>query len=241
MATNSTAGTAAAAATAGKGGAAGGTTGTAGLLSSAGSGGSTAAMPAAGSGGAKAGAGGAAGGGGAIAGAGGAAGGGSGMLGGPLMYTGTFTMGTTIPPQNKCPMSAIGGGTGENKSPALSWKGGSADTKSFALVLFDTRYSMLHWVLWDIPATLSELPAGLPSGYELSMPAGAHQAGNLVSDKHAYYGPCSSGSLAGTYEYRLYSLKTEKLSLTEGSTATQAQAAVEAAKLDMTVWSGKPM
>jgi Raf kinase inhibitor-like YbhB/YbcL family protein len=227
MATSSTAGTAAAAATAGKGGAAGGTTGTAGMVSSAGSGGSTAAMPAAGSGG-------------VIAGAGGAAGG-SGMLGGPLIYTGTFTMGTTIPPQNKCPMSVIGGGTGENKSPALSWKGGSADTKSFALVLFDTRYNMLHWVLWDIPATLSELPEGLPSGYELSMPAGAHQAANMGSDKHAYYGPCSSGSQAGTYEYRLYSLKTDKLPLTESSTATQAQAAVEAAKLDMTVWSGKPM
>jgi Raf kinase inhibitor-like YbhB/YbcL family protein len=172
-------------------------------------------------------------------GAAGAAGSGS-TLGGDLMYTGSFTMGMTIPPKNKCPMSAIGGGTGDNESPALSWQGGPTATKSFAIVLFDTRYNMLHWVLWDIPATVNELPEGLASGYELTMPAGAHQAASMGSDPHAYYGPCSSGTSAGTYEYRLYALNAEKLSLTDSSTGAQAQSAVEAAQLAMTVWSGKP-
>ena len=163
------------------------------------------------------------------------------MLGGPLKYTGQFTMGMTIPPANKCPMSVIGGGTGDNKSPALSWTGGPASTKSFAIVLFDTRYNMLHWVLWDIPANVNELAEALPSGYALMTPAGAHQAANMGRDPHAYYGPCSSGSAAGTYEYRLYALNTDKLMLTESSTALQAQRAIEDAKLEMVVWSGKPM
>jgi phosphatidylethanolamine-binding protein (PEBP) family uncharacterized protein len=125
----------------------------------------------------------------------------------------------------------------------LSWKGGPADTKSFAIVLFDTGFNMLHWVLWDIPPTVNELPEGLASGYELMSPMGAHQAtsssmspGNL----HQYFGPCSGGSLASTYEYRLYALKEAKLALTEMSTAQQAQMAVEAAKLEMIAWSGKP-
>jgi Raf kinase inhibitor-like YbhB/YbcL family protein len=180
---------------------------------------------------------------GAAGGAAGAAGGmpGGGMLGGPLMWTGAFTMGTTIAPRHKCPMDVIGGGKGENKSPPLTWKGGPADTKSFAVVLYDTQYKALHWVLWDIPPTVSELPEGLAAGYELTNPMGAHQAaGNMGTDKHAYFGPCSSGSLAGTYEYRLYALNTAKLSLTEMSTGAQAQMAVEAAKVESVVWSGKP-
>jgi Raf kinase inhibitor-like YbhB/YbcL family protein len=164
------------------------------------------------------------------------------MLGGPLMYTGEFTKGMTIPAKNKCPMP-LGGGMGDNKSPALSWKGGPAETKSFALVLYDTGYNMLHWVLWDIPPTVFELPEGLPSGYELMNPMGAHQVASMGGSAyaHAYYGPCSGGGLASTYEYRLYALNAAKLALTESSTGAEAQMAVEAAKIDMTAWSGKPM
>ena len=149
-------------------------------------------------------------------------------------------MGMTIPPKHKCPMP-LGGGSGENKSPTLSWSGGPADAKSYALVLFDTRYMMVHWVLWDIPATVHELPEGLGTGYELMNPMGAHQASSMNPDKHSYWGPCTSaGSFAGTYEYRLYALKEAKLTLTESSTAQQAQTAVEAAKLDSVVWKGMP-
>jgi phosphatidylethanolamine-binding protein (PEBP) family uncharacterized protein len=58
---------------------------------------------------------------------------------------------------------------------------------------------------------------------------------------HEYYGPCSSGGLAGTYEYRLYALKTDKLSLTESSSAAEAQMAIEAAMTEKVVWSVTPM
>ncbi|MEY4581454.1 MAG: hypothetical protein RL701_6157, partial [Pseudomonadota bacterium] len=106
----------------------------------AGSGAGAGAGSGAGAGGANAGATATAGGGGT----GGASGGG---LGGPLTYTGAFTMGMSIGSKYTCPMP-LGGGMGENKSPLLSWKGGPADTKSFAVVLYDTRYNMLHWTLW---------------------------------------------------------------------------------------------
>jgi Raf kinase inhibitor-like YbhB/YbcL family protein len=188
---------------------------------------------------------------GAAAGTGGAAGGGAagtgmsgtGTLGGPLMYTGMFTMGMTIDPKYKCPMVAafLGGGTGENKSPPLAWKGGPADTKSFAVVLYDTKFSLLHWAIWDIPPTVNMLPEGLAAGYELMNPMGAHQAADMGTDKHAYYGPCSSGTSAGTYEYRLYALKVDKLGLTESTPATQAQMAIESMMLEKAVWAGKPM
>ena len=166
----------------------------------------------------------------------------TGTLGGPLKYTGTFTMGMMIPTKNMCPM-VTGGGSGENKSPALEWTGGPAGTKSFAIVLFDTTYMMLHWAIWDIPPTVNMLAEGLPSGYELATPMGAHQAANMGTDKHAYYGPCSgTGSFiaAGTYEYRLYALNKDKLGLMESTEATAAQTAIEGAMLEMTKWAGKP-
>jgi Raf kinase inhibitor-like YbhB/YbcL family protein len=161
-----------------------------------------------------------------------------GTLGGPLKYTGTFTMGMMIPTANTCPMVM-----GDNKSPPLAWTGGPADTKSFAIVLYDTMYNMLHWVMWDIPPTVNMIAEGLPSGYDIATPMGAHQASNMGTDKHAYYGPCSGGGgfiPAGTYEYRLYALNKDKLGLMESTAATAAQTAVEGAMLEMTKWAGKP-
>jgi Raf kinase inhibitor-like YbhB/YbcL family protein len=226
------AGASGAAAGSGAAGTAGGSAGSAGSAGAAGSAGSAGA---AGGGAGSAGSAGSAGAGGMGGGAG-MAGGGS--LGGPLKYTGTFTMGTSIPPANKCTNAE-----GQNKSPALKWMGGPAATKSFAVVLYDVQYNMLHWVLWDIPPTVNELPEGLPSGFALTNPAGAHQASNMGADKHAYYGPCSGPPTfipAGTYEYRLYALNKDKLDLTESSAATAAQTAVEGAMLEMTKFSAMP-
>ena len=163
---------------------------------------------------------------------------GAGTLGSPLKYTGAFTMGMTIPAKNKCPTAM-----GDNKSPALSWTGGPADTKSFALVLYDTGFMMLHYALWDIPATVNELPEGLAAGYELTNPMGAHQAAAMCNNAPAYCGPCSgTGAIvpASTYEYRLYALKVDKLGLTASSTAAQAQTAIESMMLEKAVWAGKP-
>lgn len=175
------------------------------------------------------------------AGAAGAASGGMGTLGGPLKYTSALMMGMTIPALNKCPMDVIGGGMGMNKSPALSWTGGPADTKSFAIVLFDTMYGALHWAIWDIPPTINMLPEGLPAGYELMNPMGAHQTAAMGPNPHQYFGPCSSGARAGTYEFRLYALNTAKLmGITESSAGPEAQKAIEAAKLESVVWSAKP-
>jgi phosphatidylethanolamine-binding protein (PEBP) family uncharacterized protein len=115
-------------------------------------------------------------------------------------------------------------------------------TRRFAIVLFDTTYSMLHWAIWDIPASVNKLPEGLDAGYELTIPMGAHQAAAMGMDDHVYYGPCSGGVIpAGTYEYRLYALKVDKLGLMENSTAAQAQKAIEGMTLEKVIWSGMPV
>lgn len=160
---------------------------------------------------------------------------------GALAFTGEFTMGSTIPPKHKCPMSVLTGGMGDNISPALSWEGAPAGTKSFAVVLFDTRYSFFHWAVWDIPKDVRALPEGIPPGFELASPAGARQMAATGRAPHAYFGPCSdAGPLAGTYEYRLFALSVESLQLTADASYEQLQAALEGATLEITAWEGTP-
>ena len=59
-------------------------------------------------------------------------------------------------------------GEGEDVSPALAWTEAPAGTQSFAIVCHDPdaplvtpgRYGFVHWVLYDIPASISELAEG---------------------------------------------------------------------------------
>lgn len=85
------------------------------------------------------------------------------------------------------------GCTGGNASPALAWSGAPAGTKSFVVTVYDpdapTGSGWWHWVVTDIPATVTALPrgAGGPAGTEL--PAGAMQ-GRTDFGTLSYGGPC---------------------------------------------------
>ncbi len=59
-------------------------------------------------------------------------------------------------------------GEGDDVSPALSWSGAPGGTRSYALICHDPdaplvspgNYGFVHWVLYGIPATVSELAEG---------------------------------------------------------------------------------
>src|SRR3954465_15001249 len=89
-----------------------------------------------------------------------------------------FADGADIPV--KFSQAAPGVATGEGLSPAISWTNTPAGTQSFFLNMRDmdvarnkTTDDQAHWVVWNIPASVTSLPEGVPKGPKLSN--GAYQ------------------------------------------------------------------
>lgn len=113
---------------------------------------------------------------------------------------------------------------GENVSPEMSWVGVPEGTKSFAILLQDLSNGNAHWVIWDIPASVTMLPAELPSMATLTDPAGAKQAA-FGGGSAGYFG---SGACGNVYEHRLYALGVENLNPAMSNNAGAVRTALEA-------------
>jgi hypothetical protein len=106
---------------------------------------------------------------------------------------------------------------GKDISPPLAWSGAPAGTAAFALVCEDPDAPAgvwVHWVVWNLPASVSELPTGVPPAQK-TLPNGGTQGTNDFR-KIGYGGPCPP---SGThrYQFRLYALD-KVLDLKPGAT-----------------------
>src|ERR1700734_1718388 len=63
----------------------------------------------------------------------------------------------TIPTKYSC--------AGDDVSPELSWKNAPKETQSFVLIVDDPdnpKKVIVHWLVYDLPATAHELPESTP-------------------------------------------------------------------------------
>lgn len=151
-----------------------------------------------------------------------------------------YEEGATIPLRYECGPPIVPDGPGENVTPALAWTDGPPGTMSYAIVMRDRDAgNLVHWVLYDIPASVRSLPEGVASGHELASPAGAHQAEIQGSGYFGYFGPCSPGRV-NTYEITVHALPSATLPGADRSiTENAAAAAIEAAAIASATLSGE--
>lgn len=126
------------------------------------------------------------------------------------------------------------GCTGKNLSPQLSWQHAPANTKSFAITLYDpdapTGSGWWHWTVINIPATIHQLPTGAGSKHS-NLPVGSMQGRNDFGD-FAFGGACPpAGDKPHRYILTVWALDTDTLPVTRNMSAAMIGFMLNAHKL----------
>jgi Raf kinase inhibitor-like YbhB/YbcL family protein len=129
-----------------------------------------------------------------------------------------FSEGAAIPAKYTC--------DGKNVSPPLKWTGVPAGAKSLALIADDPDAPVgtwVHWVLYDLPATATELAEDAPKSQYV---AGSARQG-LNDFRHlGYGGPCPPHGKPHRYFFKLYALDAS-LDLKPGATKKELELAMD--------------
>ena len=121
---------------------------------------------------------------------------------------------------------------GGEASPPLSWTNVPSGTASFTLIVHDVDAATglgtddtLHWLLWNVPATLTAIHEQMPSKPEL--PDGTRQ---ISATGPSYRGPgAASAGPPHHYVFELYALDVVLDVPAVGAAPAQTRAAVLAA------------
>jgi Raf kinase inhibitor-like YbhB/YbcL family protein len=116
----------------------------------------------------------------------------------------TITEGGTIPPTHVCANRG-----GQNQSPQLVIDYAPGGTQSFAVVLTDLSNSLVHCAIYDVPGSVTMLPANIDKVYAPTAVPGAHQTQSYSTQIVGYAGPCPSTK--HTYQFKVYALATATL------------------------------
>jgi Raf kinase inhibitor-like YbhB/YbcL family protein len=167
-----------------------------------------------------------------------------------------------------------------NRNPELRWSEAPPGTRSFALICHDpdvpskgddvnqedrtvakalARVDFFHWVLVDIPASVTQIAAGshsegvTPRGKRPGpAPGGEGRQGvndytgwfagdpDMRGDYGGYDGPCPpwNDEIVHHYHFTIYALDVESLDLSGNFTGQDALAAMQGHVLDQASWVG---
>ena len=129
---------------------------------------------------------------------------------------------------------------GANTSPQLTWTAGPAGTLSYAVVFTDKSNALIHWVIYDIPASATGLPGDVQKAYMPANVTGAKQTLSYQAGTRGYLGPCPP--VLHTYEFVVYALSVATLpGVTMASTRQQVEPIIQANDLAMAALSGTYM
>lgn len=140
-----------------------------------------------------------------------------------LLTSSSFEHGQSIPLRHTA--------DGVNTSPSLAWTGPPDQAKSHVLICDDPdapRGVWVHWVLYDLPATIQLLAEGTPGDPTL-LGGGTH--GKTDFGTFGYGGPAPPKGKPHHYYFKLYSLDIE-LGLSAGATKADVLAAMDGHVLD---------
>ena len=136
-------------------------------------------------------------------------------------------------PLDNAQVSGIFGAGGEDVSPQLSWSCFPEETRSFAVTVYDpdapTASGFWHWAVANLPATVTDLPAGIGDGSLLP-----GEALTLVNDAglRRFLGAAPpAGHGPHRYILTLYALKTPKLDVPADCTAAYVGFNIHFAKI----------
>jgi len=129
-----------------------------------------------------------------------------------LPKVGSFTVTSTDVTDGE-PVSDDHAFAGGNTSPQLSWSGFPAETKGFVVTCFDPDAPIpsgfWHWVLVNLPASVTELPSG--AGATERLDNGAFHVRNDFGSKD--FGGCAppAGDQVHRYYFVVHAIDVEKL------------------------------
>jgi Raf kinase inhibitor-like YbhB/YbcL family protein len=119
---------------------------------------------------------------------------------------------------NEAQIAHAFGCAGGNVSPALSWSNAPDGTKSFVVSLYDpdapTGSGFWHWVMFDIPANVTSLRAGIAP--DAGAPSGAIQS-RADAGYAGFLGACPPEGQTHRYVFTVTALDTDTLGLDSSS------------------------
>jgi Raf kinase inhibitor-like YbhB/YbcL family protein len=114
------------------------------------------------------------------------------------------------------------GGGGGDVSPHLSWSGFPPETKSFAVTIHDpdapTGSGFWHWAVYNIPASVTELPSDAGAEGGGNLPQGAAMLSNELRSKSFTGAGPPPGTGTHHYDIIVHALDLEHLDLDPDST-----------------------